>query len=334
MKHLCIKLFVFLLILGSTIKTKAQQDPHFTQFMYNKLWLNPGYAGDPEKICVSLLNRNQWVGFGGGSEKNGPGGQSLPRGETPSNLVGSLNTRFGDKIGFGLLFSRDELGLENTTSIMPNLSYRHTFPNQSVLSGGIGVGYMQKTLRGSELKPLMKDDPLIPPNDVSGGGLDLNFGLYYTRPQLSIFDNFYAGLSATHLNQAEIQYGNYSKYNNAMHYYFMAGAEYVLSSEISLQPNFLLKKDPAKLQADINCFAIWNQKIRAGLTWRPVDAVSVLVGYNFTPDFTIGYSYDLTTTKILNYSSGSHEIVLRYCFGIKTTPKVKVIVPRLTPRFM
>ncbi|MFN4083157.1 MAG: type IX secretion system membrane protein PorP/SprF [Bacteroidia bacterium] len=315
-------------------KINAQQDAHFTQFMFNKLWLNPGFAGDNEKICATLLQRNQWVGFGGGSEPNGPQGQRISRGATPENLIFSLNSRIGEKIGVGLLFYRDALGFEQTISVMPSISYRHMFPNQSVLSTGVTVGYMQKTLRGSELKALEPDDPLIPLGDVSGGGLDINFGAYYTMPQLSIFDNFYAGLSATHLNQSQIQYANYNKYDNALHYYLMTGAEYVLNSELTLMPNILVKKDPAKIQADINCLVEWNQKIRGGLTWRPIDAISIILGYNFLSNFTVGYSYDLTTSKILNYSSGSHEIMLRYCFGIKTQPRVKVITPRLTPRFM
>jgi type IX secretion system PorP/SprF family membrane protein len=334
MKHKYIKIFFAIAIVVNANKIWAQQDPHFTQFMHNKLWLNPGFAGDPEKICATLINRNQWVGFGGGQEAKGPGGQPVPRGLTPTNLVGSLNTRIGDKFGFGLIFSRDELGFESTVSILPSVSYRHTFSNQGVLSTGITVGYQQKNLRASELRAIDPNDPLIPPNDISGGALDLNFGMYYTLPQLSVFDNFYAGISATHLNQAEVQYGQYSKYNNQLHYYFMTGAEYVLSSEFTLQPNVLVKKDPAKIQADINCMLVWNQNIRGGLTWRPMDAAAVLVGYDFPFNLSVGYSYDLTTTRILNYSSGSHEIMVRYCFGIKTTPKQKIIVPRLTPRFM
>jgi type IX secretion system PorP/SprF family membrane protein len=193
---------------------------------------------------------------------------------------------------------------------------------------------MQKTIRGDQLKPLEDGDPIIPTGNVSGTGLDLNFGLYYTMPQLSVFDNFYAGLSVTHINEAKIQYANFNTYDNKRHYYLMAGAEYVLNSSLTLLPNILIKKDPAKIQADINCMVEWNQKIRGGLTWRPVDAISILAGYNFLPNFIAGYSYDLTTTRILNYSSGSHEIFLRYCFGIKTQPRVKVITPRLTPRFM
>jgi type IX secretion system PorP/SprF family membrane protein len=334
MKH-NYKLFstiIFLTLLATAVK--AQQDPHFTQFMYNKLWLNSGYAGDNEKICATLMYRQQWIGFGGGTEPSGPQGQSFNRGLTPENMVFSLNSRIGNKIGAGLLFYSDALGHERTVSVMPTVSYRHTFPNQSVLSVGVTPGIMQKTIRGDQLKPLEDGDPIIPTGNVSGTGLDLNFGLYYTMPQLSVFDNFYAGLSVTHINEAKIQYANFNTYDNKRHYYLMAGAEYVLNSSLTLLPNILIKKDPAKIQADINCMVEWNQKIRGGLTWRPVDAISILAGYNFLPNFIAGYSYDLTTTRILNYSSGSHEIFLRYCFGIKTQPRVKVITPRLTPRFM
>jgi type IX secretion system PorP/SprF family membrane protein len=116
--------------------------------------------------------------------------------------------------------------------------------------------------------------------------------------------------------------------------YFVTGGEYELNSTMKLQPNILIKKDPAKIQTDLNCFLVWNENIRGGLTWRPMDAAVVLVGYEFPFGLNVGYSYDLTTSKILSYSSGSHEIMVRYCFGVTIPRKVPVLRSRYTPRFM
>ncbi len=324
---------ILMLVAGLSVSliASAQQDPHYSNFMHNKLAFNPGFAGNGDKFCATLLHRSQWVGFGGGQEGD------VPRGAAPTNLVGSFNAPISKRIGLGVHILRDELGFALATTPTLSLSYKHPFQNEDVLAIGVSAGLMQKSLDGTKLKPLEDGDAKIPNVSVSGTTMDFGAGIYYTRPSLSIFDNFYAGISATHLNQGKVTYewnGNSRTDDLKMHYYFIAGAEYALNSDFKLQPNLIVKKDPAKIQTDINCFLIWNEKLRGGLTWRPMDAAVVLLGYSIRDNFYLGYSYDLTTSRILKYSSGSHEIVLRYCFGIKITPKINPPVPILTPRFM
>ncbi|MBC7382911.1 MAG: type IX secretion system membrane protein PorP/SprF [Bacteroidia bacterium] len=341
------KIFVFVVISFVSNKIRAQQDPHYSQFMFNKLTYNPGFAGATDgKICVSLLNRAQWVGFGGKTV------DGLAQGDAPSNLIGSINSalsssseKFLSRIGVGLTFSKDQLGFETTVMPKLGLSYRHPFGDQNVLALGVGVGLMQKSLDGSKLKPQQSGDPKIPNVLVNGSATDIDLGLYYTKASLlGIFTEFYAGLSVTHLNQSKITYdwSGSTVVNNKMHYYFITGAEYAINNTLSLQPNIIVKKDPAKIQTDLNCYLIWNQNIRGGLTWRPTDAVVVLGGYQFPSigqdgkfgALYIGYSYDLTTSKIITYSSGSHEIIVRYCFGLKVPKKTRPIRAVVTPRFM
>jgi type IX secretion system PorP/SprF family membrane protein len=321
-------------VLFSVSDIKAQQDPHYSQFMYNKLTYNAGYAGATDgKICVTLLNRQQWMGFGGGQTATG-----LQRGDAPSNLVGSINAAIGSRFGIGATIVKDELGFE--TMLMPRLTlaYRQPMGDDGVLAGGVGVGSMQRTLDGAKLKALDPNDPKIPNAAVSGTAIDLDFGLYYTKTNLAgIIDDFYAGVSATHLNQNTITYSwdnNTSTVNSKMHYYLTAGGTYQLGGNLALQPNIIVKKDPAKIQTDLNCFLVMNQNIRGGLTWRPMDAAVLLVGYEFPFGLNVGYSYDITTSRIINYSSGSHEIMIRYCFGVKIPHNPPIIRSRYTPRFM
>ncbi len=340
MKLIYTRVFFLLIVSLIAFNMKAQQDPHYSQFMYNKLNFNPGYTGSTDgKICVTLINRSQWLGFGG---NNTGSPTSPPRGESPSNLVGSLNaaltpdnTKFASRIGLGLIFTKDQLGFETTT--MPKFSLAYRQPVQGglgYLCAGVGVGIMQKSLDGTKLRFIDPGDPKIPLGVVKGTGIDVDFGLYYTQANLGGFlDNFYAGLSTTHINQSKIAY-EYISIDNKMHYYFVTGAEYQLSGSLKLQPNIIFKKDPAKLQTDINCFAVLNENIRGGLTFRPLDAVVVLLGYEFPFGLNVGYSYDLTTSKIIKYSSGSHELMIRYCFGIKIPKRIPIIRSRVTPRFM
>lgn len=334
MRSIFTRIFFGMSVLFAVSDIKAQQDPHYSQFMYNKLNYNAGFAGETDgKICVTLLNRMQWTGFGGGTSLNG-----LPRGAAPTDLVGSINAAVGKRLGVGATFAKDQQGFE--TMVIPRftLAYRQPLGDNGMLAGGLGIGYMQRSLDGSKLKALDPNDPKIPPSSVNGSALDLDFGLYYTRQNLLGFvDNFYAGLSATHLNQNKITYsweGGSSIIDSKMHLYFVTGGEYSLGNNMVLQPNIMVKKDPAKIQTDLNCFLVWNQNIRGGVTWRPMDAAVLLVGYEFPFGLRVGYSYDLTTSKIIKYSSGSHEIMVSYCFGISIPHPPKIIRSRYTPRFM
>jgi type IX secretion system PorP/SprF family membrane protein len=321
------KLLLTLISLGlGKLAVMAQQDPQYTQFFLNKLAYNPAYAGTEEKICGTLFYRSQWLGFAGGEA-----------GGVPTTFGLNVHSNIGSKFGLGLHIANDEQGFERNLNVMLNASYRYTFQNSSVLSFGLAGGFMQKNLAGDKLKFRDGGDPLIPNAAVTGIGLDLNAGLYYMMPNLWRFQNVYAGLSATHLTQSNIKYewsGNVTDNPLKLHYYFVTGASYELTPALALEPNILVKTDVAKTTIDVNAMVMFNNKIRGGLTYRSSDAVSILVGYKFLPELMVGYSYDFTTSNIITYSSGSHEIVLRYCLTPKFTPKETPTVPRLTPRFL
>jgi type IX secretion system PorP/SprF family membrane protein len=339
MRILFTRVFFLIAMLPLVNKISAQQDPHYSQFMYNKLNFNAGFAGATDgKICATLIHRTQWMGFGGGTYSSGSGSGTNSRGGAPVNLVGSINAAIGNRFGIGATFASDNLGHETMTMPRLTLAYRHPLGDAGTIAAGVGVGFMQRTIDGTKLRAIQPDDPKIPTGLVSGTAPDVDFGLYYTKDNLAgAIDNFYAGLSATHLNQNKITYdypGGSSTIDSKMHMYFVTGGELQLNSAMKLQPNILLKKDPAKIQADLNCFLVWNENIRGGVTFRPMDAAVLLVGYEFPFGLNVGYSYDITTSKIIQYSSGSHEIMLRYCFGVSIPKKEKVIRSRFTPRFM
>jgi len=321
-------------------KVSAQQDPQYTQFMLNKLAYNSGFAGtEGDKICVTGLFRSQWLGFSNGSgldKSNTPTGQS-DIGSMPNTVVGSIHSNIGDHFGVGLNINSDKIGFTSFVNPILSISYRYNFTNGSILSAGVGGGIMQESIDGSKLHALTPVDPVIPTLSVVASSPDLNFGLYYKQPSLSIFDDFYAGVSATHLNQGKISLGGMINSQMRMHNYFVTGAVYngLMGGNLALEPNLLVKYDQAKLTTDINVMAMYNNKFRAGLTYRTIDAISFLVGYKFTPEWQIGMSYDFTTSKVRDYSNGTVEIMMKYCFTIHLpSPPPKIPIPRLTPRFL
>lgn len=324
------KLLLAILSLTGAVAVFAQQDPQLTHFFRKKLNYNPAYAGTNEgKICASLDYRSQWLGFG-----------SADKGITPETFTGSVHgSLFKGRLGLGLNIMRDVQGFEGTITPTFSAAFHQTFANESKLSIGLGVGIIQKSLEGAKLKAQTGGDPLIPTQTVTGSSMDFNFGVYYKTPSLSIFRDVYAGLSSTHLNAATVEYGTV-KYNASRHYYLMMGGVYDLQGgTFTLEPNIFIK-NAVKTSFDLNVMTTYNSKYMGGITYRNVDAFAVLAGMNFgsasnnEEAASVMVSYDLTTSKLSQFSNGTFEISLRYCFGIKIKETIRPIIPILTPRFL
>ncbi len=297
----------------------AQQDPQFTQFMHSKLIYNPGYAGTSEAICANVLYRQQWVNFPG-APKTGLLSFDMPIGDLP--LAVGVNV-MSDQIGFAkTLFGRVAVAYN-----------RHI--GAGVLGIGIDGGVLQQQFNGTWITPdgnLVQDNAI--PNYTSQNGLagspnttaglnkltyDVGFGAFY-----SIANKMYVGLSSSHLAAQDIKSAGDVKYQLARHYYLVGGYTFDLTPEHALQPNVKVKSDAASTQLDVNLTYIYNKMLWVGVSYRMQDAIAPMIGYRFLKDksLKVGYSYDLTLSKIKGYSSGTHEVMLGYCFNTKKNPKV------------
>ncbi len=293
----------------------AQQDPQFTQFMHNKLIYNPGYAGTSEAICANVLYRQQWVNFPG-APKTGLLSFDMPIGQLP--------------LAIGVNVMSDQIGFAKTTFARLAVAYnRHI--GAGVLGVGIDGGILQQSFNGTWITPdgIAQQDQSIP--NYNGGGFqtanlnklsyDLGFGAYYT-----IANKMYVGISSTHLAAQDIKAGGAGnvKYALARHYYIVGGYTFDLTQEHAIQPNIKVKSDAASTQLDVNLTYIWNKTLSVGVSYRMQDAIAPMIGYRFLKDksLRVGYSYDLTTSKIKGYSSGTHEISAGYCFNVKKPKKV------------
>lgn len=293
----------------------AQQDPQFTQFMFDRLSINPGSAGITGNMCATLLLRQQWTGFDG-APKTG-----LFNFQTPISKISS---------GVGLSVYFDDLGQEKTTIGRLSYSYHKTV---GVAKLGIGL-YAGLTSRSLGSKWIAVDDvsldDAIPDNGASASGFDAGLGLFYEHPK------FYIGLSSTQLPETKL---DAVSIQNARHYYVQAGYRYKINDQETHQllPNLLIKSDAASTQFDINLTYMYNKMVWLGVSYRMEDAVAPMIGYQYEAAsgksaFKIGYSYDVTTSELKNYSSGSHEVMLNYCF--KIVPPVKIEIyrnPRIPP---
>lgn len=282
----------------------AQQDPQFTQNMFNRLPINAGYAGMSDAICANLLGRSQWMGFEG-APRTFVLGFDAP--------IRSINS------GIGLSIMSDQIGFEN--NVHAKLAYSYHLPLGSGKLGiGLDLGMMNKQL-GAGLNPLQAGDPSVP---TAGGAsstvFDAGFGLYYSTPQ------YFVGISSTHLPQSTFKLESQSLTANVQsvrHLYLMAGYNYDINPDLQLRPFLFVKNSPGSTQLDINAQIVYQNKFWGGLTYRVQDAFALMVGMYIMKDLRFGLSYDVTTSRLNNYSNGSAELFLGYCFNLQVEKPVQ-----------
>jgi type IX secretion system PorP/SprF family membrane protein len=288
MKKLYIAAFASLLV----INAKAQQDPQFSHNMFNRLAVNPGVAGSGGSLCITSLGRHQWSGF------SGQPNTGLLSADMPLPVIHG---------GVGATFYYDNLGNERTFA--GKLAYAFRLPlGNGNLGIGADLGVMNKAVQGTWKAPDGTNgasDGSIP-QGFSATAPDFSFGAYYHT------DKMYVGISSTHIAANQLKEGNV-KYMMARHYYVMAGYNYEINPVLVVKPSILAKTDAASTQLDLNCLLEYNNQFWGGVSYRLQDAIVAMVGAKFG-SFKVGYSYDITTSKIRGYSSGSHEIMLGYCF--------------------
>jgi type IX secretion system PorP/SprF family membrane protein len=286
---------------------QAQDDPQFTQYMFNPLQYNPAAAGNEQAIVSTLGARNQWAGLTGA-----PQSQSL--------TVHMPIYKLSSGIGLGIL--NDAAGQQKTTGITASYTLRKNF-KESYIGFGIYGGIIQRSLDGSKLTTpggsyqdgnIDHNDDLLPVTLENDLLPDAGAGIYFQSKRL------YAGISAMHL------LGNYYSFaapeaiasiqSNPV-VYATAGYKISLGTDFLITPSVLYKTDLVQSMADVNIIFAYKDNIFAGPSFRSylneqTDAVALIGGWNISDKLGVSYSYDITLSDLKTVSAGSHEIVLRY----------------------
>jgi type IX secretion system PorP/SprF family membrane protein len=301
--------FALLLLSGSL---RAQQDPLFTQYIYNKLAFNPGYAGSGERFSVDLLSRFQWTGIKG----------------APRTISFTAHTPLRNQhIGVGLYSYLDELGPSVDYGAMAAFSYRLLFPH-STFAFGVMAGFKYMDINWGMLNPKDPGDILLTSKVTNRAVPDIDFGIYYAR------EHFYAGLSAKHLLQNQIVVSttapdNENNFTKLLRNFFaIAGGVVPLTESLVLMPSVLIKYvRNAPIQADLTACLLIRQLLTLGVTYRTASALGLIAQVNVGKGFTVGYSYDIWFNSLKSYNSGSHELRIGYEFGLFGKERM------LSPRF-
>lgn len=299
-KYILILVFPFLALFAN-----AQQDPQFSQYIFNNLSINPGYAGSNNAICATGLNRTQWIGFEGA-----PASTNLSVEAPVSMLQG----------GLGLNVLTEKIG--NNQILGLNLAYAY---RKSLANGELGIGFALGVFQsGIEdgYKTEEEGDVAIPVSGDKASAFDLGFGLHYKSEKL------YVGLSTKHLNEGTLL-SETDILQLKRHYYLTSGYLYKINEKFDLMPSLFVKTDGVTSSLDVTSVLEYNKKLWGGVSYRPSFGAIVLLGMHLNKDLKFGVSYDIPTSNISG--SGSLEFMLGYCFEIDYN---KVAKGYKNPRFL
>lgn len=291
-------LLLVVIVLSTCYTVQGQQDPQYTQYMYNTQVVNPAYAGSRESLSIGALYRSQWVGLEG-----------APKTFT---LSGHAPVGFSN-VGLGMSLVRDEIG--PMTETWANVDFSYTIQTSEIgkLAFGLKTGVSVLDIDFTKLT-------IADPNDIPENNIDnkVNFQIgagvmYYT-------DRFYAGLSipnfveSTHFDRASIEDTELAAVGkDRLHYFFITGYVFDLSESVKFKPAMMTKLvTGSPLQIDGSANFLLYDKFTLGAAYRWSAAWSAMVGFQITNEFFLGFGYDRETTDLTKFNDGSFEVFLRY----------------------
>ncbi|MCZ8145030.1 type IX secretion system membrane protein, PorP/SprF family [Flavobacterium fontis] len=270
----------------------AQQDAQYTQYMYNTININPAYAGSRGVMSFFGLHRTQWVGLDG----------------APVTNAFSMNTPIEfTNLGLGLSFVNDRIGPTSENTISADVSYSVQTSENYKLSFGVKATGNLFNLDVTRLTYQNPNDPLLQ-NLNNNFSMNVGAGVYFHS------DKSYVGLSVPNFFETKRYDDNdVAVYKERMNFYLIGGYVFDLSPNLKFKPAFLSKVvEGAPFQLDVSGNFLIQEKLTLGAAWRWGAAMSAMVGFQITDGLFAGYAYDLETTRLANYNSGSHEIFLRF----------------------
>ena len=270
----------------------SQQQPQYTQYMYNTISINSGYTGTNGRLEAILLHRSQWVGLDG----------------APKTQALGVHGKIGENTGLGLSVINDKIGPQNQQYFNASFAYRINLNEKTILSLGINAGASLLNIDWSEGLYQSQTDNAFNSNVNDKAQLIIGSGGFLYG------DNWYLGLSVPNFFITE-SYDDIeeSVIRRKTHYYLQGGYVWDLTSSVKFKPAFLAKVvEGSPVTYDASANFMFNEKFVLGAGYRFTDAFSALAGFQISNSIFIGYAYDHSVTKLQKYNDGSHEIILKF----------------------
>ena len=295
------------------LEVQAQQDPHYTQYMYNMSVVNPAYAGSKENLSGAILYRQQWVGLEG----------------APKTATFSFHSPVGRNVGLGLSAISDEIGPVVENNIYADFSYTLRLGNGHNLAFGLksGVTFQKVGLFseiGNGFVPQPGDDAFS--ENTNNTYFNIGSGIFYYTEKYYVAFSVPNMINSTHLDLTE----NDESYNfgsETEHYFLTGGYVFDLSANTKFKPSFMLKSAfDAPSSLDVSTNFLFYEKFEVGATYRLDDSIGAMLNFAVTPSIRIGYAYDHVMSDLNTTTPASHEFML--LFDLNFPKKVSV-----SPRF-
>ncbi|MEM0999378.1 MAG: type IX secretion system membrane protein PorP/SprF [Bacteroidota bacterium] len=303
-----VRLLHIVLLIVLALPAFAQQDPMYSQYMFNRLVLNPAYAGARAQMSVVALARRQWIDIEGG-----------PRSETFSVHTPTADERHG--LGFTVV--NDRVGFTSNTSVAFNYAYRIPMGGGN-LALGLNFGMNSYWVRLSEVATW------DPGDNAFNNGADFQRWQFVAGPGV-YFQNqqFYLGASAPNIVPHRLYDPFYEELISAdrVHYVFLGGVMLKLSRNIDFRPSFTLRATrTAPLGVDLSAAFLLKDRLWVGASFRPGNAWVFMTEIFLTKMIRLGYAYDYSLTEARSLFGNTHELMLGIDFGFART---KIISPKL-----
>lgn len=277
---------LFFLLICGVLKSHAQQDPLYAQYMNNQLVINPAYTGINNVLNASMSHRAQWTGL---------------EGAPATTALSAHSSFFGNKVGGGVLLVRDKVG--STTNTQFNLSGSYKIESgENIFSFGLQTGIINIRVNNDELLIRDPNDPLFAENE-SFTKFNFGAGIAMKAPR------YYLGLSIPRLVNNKQEFGNIQTQVYQRHVYFAAGYIYHLGVDLALKPSVLLKAVPdSPLSVDYNASIVLRDKLTAGIISRNFQTYGLLAQLNINDNFRAGYIFEVPTNQSVGAQFTTHEI--------------------------
>ncbi|KAA1245968.1 type IX secretion system membrane protein PorP/SprF [Aquimarina sp. RZ0] len=274
----------------------GQQEPQYSQYMYNMSTVNPAYVVNQSGlISAGFLYRKQWTALDG-SPETANAFSNIPVSEKVEVSINYVNDRVGDAVAI------------NNNFFNVDFAYITRISDRFKLSYGLKTGVNSFKLDASASDVF--DDPAFADNNAQ---LQLTIGA-----GLFLFsNNFYAGISSPNLLPNDVSIGEFGVSQSKTHLYGISGFIFDLVDEVKLKPSIVIKQVvDAPLTFDVSLNSLIYDRFELGISYRYEDAFIALAGFNITNSLKIGYSYDFSTSELSGYNNGSHEVILLYNFDL------------------
>lgn len=275
----------------------SQQTVRFSNYLFNKMIINPAAAGSNDYVEVLGSYKKQWVGFNG----------------SPQTMFLSVDGSTWDRrLGVGLQVVNDQTGALNQTGVVGNLATRVRVADNKWLSLGFSSGWFRNTMNGNQLVYPDPNEIAIPSATTSINLVDFKAGIYY-KDEVN-----FGGISVFNIFKPRLNYTGISRSNEGVlgrHLYIFGGRVFAINQDFAVIPSVLVKVAKtgySQNQADLNAKLSYKGQIGLGFSYRNRESIGVFAEYILSGQLRFGYSFDYNTNRLQNYQNGSHEIMVAY----------------------